>query len=93
MISSAINRAIEEQFHRGGESMLFIKTENPVSVGEMFDYELEDGTLLHNTEWNGEDYTIRNGNIPNRTETVYTPVYEISETDEESFNIIGFEKS
>lgn len=73
--------------------MLFIKTENPVSVGEMFDYELEDGTLLHNTEWNGEDYTIRTGNIPNRTETVYTPVYEVSETDEESFNIIGFEKS
>ena len=59
----------------------------------MFDYELEDGTLLHNTEWSGEDYTIRTGNIPHRTETVYTPVYEVSETDEESFNIIGFEKS
>ena len=73
--------------------MIFIKTENPVLVGEMFDYELEDGTLLHNTEWNGEDYTVRTGRIPNRIEAVYRPVYEVSETDEESFNIIGFEKS
>ena len=71
--------------------MLKIKTENPVSVGEMFDYELEDGTLLHRTEWNGEDYTVRSGSIPTRTETVYKPVYSAEPNENEGYDIIGFE--
>jgi len=65
---------------------------NPILVGEMFDYELEDFTLLHKTDWNGEVYTIGVWDNGYFKELTYRPVYEMSETDE-SFNIIGFEKS
>ena len=50
-----------------------------------FDYELEDGTLLHNSEWNGEVYTVKN---KDGSETRYFPVY--NQIDDE-YEIIGFE--
>lgn len=50
-----------------------------------FDYELEDGTLLHNSEWNGESYTVKN---KGGGETRYFPVY--NQIDDE-YEIIGFE--
>lgn len=51
-----------------------------------FDYELEDGTLLHSSEWNGEIYTVKN---LDGSETRYLPVYEQVGKDE--YEIIGFE--
>lgn len=47
-----------------------------------FDYQLEDGTLLHPSEWNGEKY-FADGHE-------YVPVYNKIGDDE--YEIIGFEK-
>ena len=66
--------------------MLRIKNEDVKIAGHYFDYELEDGTLLHSSEWNGEDYTLK----INGVEAVYKPVYK--EVDEDEYEIIGFEK-
>lgn len=71
--------------------MIKIKNENVVRNFHQFDYELEDGTLLHSNEWNGENYTVLDRK--NHKETVYKPIYakEINEND--SYDIIGFEKN
>lgn len=47
-----------------------------------FDYELENGDLLHHTEWNGEVYET--------DRAVYRPVYEHDEEADQYFTI-GFE--
>lgn len=47
-----------------------------------FDYQLEDGELLHYTEWNGEYYETENG--------IYRPFYK--QIDDDEWEIIGFEK-
>lgn len=60
--------------------MLNIKEKNVERVGHTFDYELENGELLHVSEWNGERYETENG--------IFRPVYE--EIDGE-FEIIGFD--
>lgn len=60
--------------------MLNIKEKNVERVGHTFDYELENGELLHVSEWNGEHYETENG--------IFRPVYE--EIDGE-FEIIGFD--
>ena len=60
--------------------MLKIKEKNVVRVGHIFDFELENGELLHRTEWNGEYYETENG--------IFRPVYEEIDGD---FEIIGFE--
>lgn len=39
--------------------MLKIKAEHVEWMDTMFDYELENGQLLHTSEWNGEEYVTR----------------------------------
>ncbi len=60
--------------------MLKIKEKNAVRVGHVFGFELENGELLHHTEWNGEYYETENG--------IFRPAYEEIDGD---FEIIGFE--
>ena len=68
--------------------MIKIKGENVKALGgTVFDYELENGTLLHQYEWNGENYTVRE----NGKEVVYKPVYSEDENENGGFDIIGFE--
>ena len=68
--------------------MIKIKAENVTALGgATFDYQLEDGTLLHESEWNGENYTIKE----NGTETVYKPIYAEHENENGGYDIIGFE--
>ena len=52
--------------------------------GHWFDYELEDGTLLHDSEWNGESYIVDDG-------THYTPIYELELGCDDQYRVIGFE--
>lgn len=47
--------------------MLKIVNKNIKINNHIFDYELENGVLLHNTDWNGEIYHIGN--------TEYKPIY------------------
>lgn len=55
-----------------------------VCVGSAYyDYELENGTLLHKCDWNGESYIFMEDGV----ERVYTPIYE---QDDIYFNIVGF---
>lgn len=61
--------------------MLKIKEKNVVRFGHVFDYELENGELLHRTEWNGEYYETKNG--------IFRPVYKENEGD---FEIVCFGK-
>lgn len=73
--------------------MIRIKNENVKKNNTVFDYELENGELLHISEWNGETYGK------------YKPIYyfewfnisldEIEENTEEwetLTKVIGFEK-
>lgn len=73
--------------------MLKIKSEGKVVDFARFDYELEDGTLLHETEWNGEEYTVKNDGC----ETYYKPVEKATQFDEDNepceWEVIGFEES
>lgn len=68
--------------------MINIKNENVERAGHWFDYELEDGTLLHNSEWNGEIYTVKE----NRMEIEYRPIYADKPNENDGYNIIGFER-
>lgn len=52
--------------------------------GHWFDYELEDGTLLHDSEWNGECYIVDDG-------THYTPIYELEPGCDDQYRVIGFD--
>ena len=76
--------------------MIAIKERNPLRMGSYFDYELENGELLHSSEWNGESYTTDTGR--------YTPVhrFDVEDIDLEAIEenspewdraveIIGFE--
>lgn len=65
--------------------MLEILDDHVLVNSHYFDYELEDGTLLHSSEWNGEVYTVKN---KGGGETRYFPVY--NQIDDE-YEIIGFE--
>lgn len=67
--------------------MLKIKNENVKMNGHWFDYELEDGTLLHNQEWNGEQYTVKN---EDGSETEYRPIYFKYVFDDVVYEIVGF---
>ena len=67
--------------------MLKITEENIRVNGHIFDYRIEDGTLLHESEWNGEDYTVRE----NGKDKVYKPVYSETENENGGFDIIGFD--
>lgn len=51
------------------------------------DYELEDGTMLHMLEWNGEVYTTKN----NGREVSYRPV-QIHNENQDAWETIGFER-
>jgi len=44
--------------------------------GDIFDFELANGTLLHRDEWNGEKYLSHEDG----EEIVYTPVYRYEQT-------------
>lgn len=66
--------------------MLKIKEECVRMNGHVFDYELEDGTLLHHTEWNGEVYTVKEADGSERT---LRPVYD--DIGDDQYEIIGFE--
>ena len=84
--------------------MLLIKEKNVEYVSSYADYELEDGTLLFNEDWNGEVY--RNGWKDNKdTNCQYRPVYkfeldninldeleENSDAWDEAVEIVGFEE-
>lgn len=48
---------------------------------------LENGVILLDSEWNGEEYIVRG---LDGSEKVYTPVY--SEVDEDEFEIVGYEE-
>lgn len=72
--------------------MLKIKNENVNWVGYLADYELENGILLFDSDWNGEIY--REGFDPKTKKNngrYYRPVYK--EVDEDEFEIIGFEEN
>ena len=62
--------------------MLTIKNEFFYSCGHLFDYELSNGELLHESEWNGEYYETENG--------IYRPVYE-HDSFFGTYYVIGFE--
>lgn len=86
------------------KNMLLIKNKNVKYVSSYADYELEDGTLLFEQDWNGEIY--RNGfKDAKDTNYEYRPVYkfqvdninidDLEENSEEwnkALEIIGFEK-
>ena len=80
--------------------MINIKNENIKVNGHEFDYQLENGDLLHASEWNGEKYIIEK----NGREFEYKPVYryelenidldtleENSDEWENAVQIVGFE--
>ena len=67
--------------------MLNIKNEMVKVNGHWFDYELENGVLLHESEWNGEVYTVKT----DCGEAVYRPVYSEEENNNGGYDIIGFE--
>jgi hypothetical protein len=67
--------------------MINIKNENVERTGHWFDYELEDGMLLHNSEWNGENYTVKE----NGAEVEYWPVYTDKPNENDGYDIVGFE--
>ncbi len=69
--------------------MLKIKKECVNVNGHWFDYELENGVLLHANEWNGEDYTV----IKDGKEVVYKPIYADKPNVNDGFDVIGFEES
>lgn len=85
--------------------MIKIKNRNVKYVSSYADYELEDGTLLFNEDWNGEIY--RNGWKNNKdTNNIYKPVYRfeleninIDKLEENSdawlkaVEIVGFEEN
>lgn len=66
--------------------MLEIKRSNFKETGHFYDYKLNNGTYLHESEWNGEVYTVKQG----KEEKIYKPVYK--EITEDQFDIIGFEE-
>ena len=73
--------------------MIKIKREHFTYMGTTMEYELEDGTMLHSNDWNGEIYTIKKDG----REISYRPIIEgIGEADEDGeysqYGIIGFEK-
>lgn len=45
---------------------------NVMFNGARFDFRLEDGTLLHKSDWNGECYAFK---LPDGRERVCKPVY------------------
>ena len=51
--------------------MINITNENIMVNGHQFDYQLENGDLLHDSEWNGERYIIEKDG----KEIEYKPVY------------------
>lgn len=69
--------------------MLKIKKECVNVNGHWFDYELENGVLLHATEWNGENYTVKEKD----REIVYKPIYANKPNVNDGFDVIGFEES
>lgn len=69
--------------------MINIKNENVERTGHWFDYELEDGILLHNSEWNGENYTVQE----NGMEVEYRPIYADKPNENDGYDIVGFERS
>lgn len=86
------------------KAMLIVKNRNVRYVSSCADYELEDGTLLFEQDWNGEIY--RNGwKNENNTNKEYKPVYkfeidninlddleENSDAWNEAMEIVGFEE-
>ena len=79
--------------------MLKIKAEHVEWMDTMFDYELENGQLLHTSEWNGEEYVTRykwNGDefVEAGEVLSYRPVYNVINegTEDEEWEIIGFEE-
>lgn len=61
--------------------------ENVIVNGRKFDYKLEDGTLLHWSDFNGEVYTVKEKGI----ERTFRPVYA-EENENGGFDIIDFEE-
>lgn len=79
--------------------MLKIRAEWVRWMDDLFDYELENGQLLHTSEWNGEEYITRyewNGEefVKADRELCYRPVYKVINegTEDEEWEIIGFDE-
>ena len=68
--------------------MLKIKAENVVRNFHQFDFELEDGTILHESEWNGEKYIVKENGI----EVSYLPIYADRMDDNGGYPIVAFYK-
>lgn len=68
--------------------MIKIKEENVIRNGHMFDYLLENGTLLHESEWNGEEYITKDKY--GHTVECYLPIYDENENENGGYDIIGF---
>lgn len=66
--------------------MLKVKNEDIKVNGHWFEYELEDGTLLHQSEWNGEVYTVKKDGV----EISYHPIYAEEKNCNGGYDIIGF---
>jgi hypothetical protein len=67
--------------------MLKIKKSYFTETGTWYDHELEDGTYLHESEWNGEEYTIKEG----KEERRFRPIFEHDE-ELDQYETIGFEE-
>ena len=74
--------------------MLKIVAENVVRLGgATFDYELEDGTLLHESEWNGECYTAREWDGEAYVvKSLCYPVYSKTSNENNGHDVVGFER-
>jgi hypothetical protein len=72
--------------------MLKINSRNKVVDSSVFEYELENGVLLHEIEWNGEGFIVKD----NGGEVEYRPVEKAIEFDEDNepinWEVIGFEE-
>jgi hypothetical protein len=66
--------------------MLKIKETNVKQAGHTFDYLLDNGELLHESQWNGEVYTVGRG----QNEKTYRPVYRF---EAESINLDDLEEN
>lgn len=66
--------------------MIKIKREHFEINGEWYDYELENGALLHRSEWNGEVYTVKDG----KSERTYRPV-QVHNKEQDTWTTVGFD--
>ena len=67
--------------------MIGIKEYIVYEFGNWFDFELENGILLHSTEWNGDGYI----KLEDKEEIIYKPIYKKINNSKNRM-IVGFER-